>query len=101
MNLVYLPEARLEVLAAVNYYYECDGGENSLASDYYRELQKAEQDILDMPDFWGSVGKGFHRKLMRRFPFGVIYHQLDKKTIEIVAVAHQKRKPNYWAERAI
>ncbi len=26
MNLVYLPEARLEVLAAVNYYYECDGG---------------------------------------------------------------------------
>jgi hypothetical protein len=41
MNPVYLPEARLEVLAAVSYYYECDGGENSLASDFYRELQKA------------------------------------------------------------
>lgn len=38
MKLVYLPEARLEVLAAVSYYYECDGGENSLAADYYHEL---------------------------------------------------------------
>ena len=100
MNLVYLPEARLEVLAAVSYYYECDGEENSLASDFHRELQKAEHDILDLPDFWGSVGKGFRHKLMKRFPFGVIYHQLDKQTIEVVAVAHQKRRPNYWTERA-
>ncbi len=99
MKLVYLPEARLEVLAAVSYYYECDGGENSLAADFYSELQKAERDIIDMPDLWGSVGKGFRRKLMHRFPFGVIYHRIDEQTVEIVAVAHQKRRPNYWMGR--
>ena len=97
MKLAYLPEARLDVLAAVSYYYECDGGENSLAADFYQELKDAERDIIEMPEMWGLVGKGFRRKLMQRFPFGVIYHQLDEETIEIVAVAHQKRKPNYWA----
>lgn len=79
MKLVYLPEARLEVLAAVSYYYECDGGENSLAADFYRELQNTERDILHMPEMWGSVGQGFRRKHMQRFPFGVIYHQFDEQ----------------------
>jgi toxin ParE1/3/4 len=100
MKLVYLPEARLEVLETVTHYYECDGGENSLASDFYTELKRAERDILDMPDFWGVVGKGYRRKLLQRFPFGIVYHQLDSEIIEVVAVAHQKRKPNYWSKRA-
>ena len=50
MNLAYLPEARLEVLAAVT-HYDCGDGENSLAADFYDELKKAEQDILEMPEF--------------------------------------------------
>jgi plasmid stabilization system protein ParE len=98
MKLAYLAEARQEVLAAVNHYYDCDGGENSLAAAFYKELLMAERDIIEMPELWGNVGGSFRRKLMKRFPFGVIYHQIDEETIEVVAVAHQKRKPNYWME---
>ena len=96
MTLIYLPEARMDVLAAVSYYNECDG---ALAKDFYKELKLAERDILELPDFWHVVAKTYRRKWMRRFPFGVVYHKLDEQTVEIVAVAHQKRRPNYWKYR--
>ena len=99
MRVVYLPEAREELLAAVEFYLDCEDGEDGLATDFYRELQKAVRDIIEAPELWGSIGKGFRRKLMHRFPFGVIYHLIDADVIEIVAVAHQKRRPGYWSKR--
>ena len=99
MNLVYLPEARLDVLAAVTYYDDCEGGEGTLARDFYKELKRAENDIIEMPDFWHPVSKDYRRKWIRRFPFGIIYHKIDNQIIEVVAVAHQKRQPNCWKKQ--
>jgi len=99
MTLVYLPEARLDVLAAVTHYSECDGGDGALAKDFHKELKLAERDIVEMPDFWHIVGGNYRRKWMRRFPFGVVYHKIDDQTLEVVAVTHQKRRPNYWENR--
>jgi hypothetical protein len=36
--------------------------------------------------------------MLDRYPFSLIYRELPRK-IEIVAVAHAKRKPGYWAKR--
>ena len=39
-------------------------------------------------------------KQCKRFPFTIIYHpDFKAKTAYIVAVAHQKREPNYWTDR--
>jgi hypothetical protein len=35
---------------------------------------------------------------MKRFPYLVFYRILDAD-IEIVAVAHEKRRPGYWTNR--
>jgi hypothetical protein len=43
---------------------------------------------------WGD----FRRSLVRRFPFAVIYRAKDE-TVYVVAVAHQRRRPNYWRSR--
>jgi toxin ParE1/3/4 len=41
---------------------------------------------------------GTRRKILDRYPFFVVFHQHRNK-IEIVAVAHAKRRPGYWSKR--
>jgi hypothetical protein len=36
---------------------------------------------------------------VRRFPFFVIYRERDED-LQIIAVAHQSRRPGYWRSRA-
>jgi plasmid stabilization system protein ParE len=36
--------------------------------------------------------------LVKGFPFGVIYRANDEEVV-IVAVAHQRKRPEYWGER--
>jgi hypothetical protein len=35
---------------------------------------------------------------MRRFPFNVLYQVLPDE-IRVIAIAHQRRKPDYWKSR--
>jgi plasmid stabilization system protein ParE len=40
-----------------------------------------------------------HRRLpLRRFPYALIY-RVDSDAVRIVAVAHRRRRPNYWRPR--
>jgi plasmid stabilization system protein ParE len=41
---------------------------------------------------------GTRRVLLDRYPFSVVFRELPRK-IQIVAVAHAKRRPGYWAKR--
>jgi hypothetical protein len=36
--------------------------------------------------------------MVNRFPYFVVFRDLPRK-IQIVAVAHAKRRPSYWANR--
>jgi plasmid stabilization system protein ParE len=38
------------------------------------------------------------RVLLKRFPFKIVYEILPDEIV-VVAVAHAKRKPNYWQDR--
>jgi plasmid stabilization system protein ParE len=52
----------------------------------------------------GGTGKGApylencRRILLHRFPFFIVY-RFRQARIEIVAVAHARRRPGYWRER--
>ena len=39
------------------------------------------------------------RFLLRRYPFSIFY-RINSEVIEVVAVAHQKRRPDYRATRS-
>ena len=97
-RLVYLPEARLEVLEAVTYYHDCCT--EGLAIEFYRELARAEEEILMQPEFWRPVGEHHRRKLLNRFPYGLVYHPLGDGVLEVVALTHLSRKPGYWHGRS-
>ncbi|PYS52515.1 MAG: hypothetical protein DMG13_16030 [Acidobacteria bacterium] len=68
------------------------------AAAFIDELDHAIEQIGMFPDTGPSHLSGTRRYVMRRFPFTVIYRERER-TIEIVAVAHARRRPGYWKER--
>jgi len=75
-------------------------GERSLRARerFLDELDAALDRILEAPKRWQAHLHGTRRALLRKFPFGVVY-RLDEPWVEIVAVAHHKRRPGYWSDR--
>ncbi|MGI9167057.1 MAG: hypothetical protein ACR2G5_11860 [Pyrinomonadaceae bacterium] len=51
-----------------------------------------------MPEAWAIHIGDTRRCLLHRFPYGVVYLMVPQG-IEIVAVTHLHRKPDYWRDR--
>ena len=89
------PDAVAEARAAFEWYQERN---ESAAGLFLTELDLAIERITETPERWPLYLRGTRRFLLRRFPFAVVYRQVAE-TIQIVAVAHGRRKPGYWKER--
>ena len=88
-------EAELEILEAVTFYQERAG---DIASDFFTEFRKAREEIKAFPEFWREVGGGYRRRLIERYPYGIIY-RIKGEEVQIVALAHTSREPGYWKGR--
>ncbi len=88
-------EASLEFEAAFEWYLERS---ESVASRFAAEIDRAIQAIADAPQRWPSGPNETRRFLLARFPFFVVYRELPS-TIQVLAVAHGRRRPGYWQER--
>jgi len=53
---------------------------------------------MGAPDRWRPVN-GTRRALLEGFPYAVVYREVSNDEIEIVAIAHLRRRPKYWAGR--
>jgi toxin ParE1/3/4 len=89
------PEAIAEAQAAYRWYRERN---RNAAAAFLAELDRAVKAISEDPARWPAHVHGTRRFLLRRFPFVVVYRQTDQ-TIEVIAVAHGRRRPDYWIER--
>lgn len=96
MRLIYTREARLEITDAGSYYRRISPG---LAREFKQRLLTALEEIRKHPESWRKLDEKYRRKLMKQFPFGVVYHQPEEGCIEIVAVMHLHREPDYWRNR--
>jgi toxin ParE1/3/4 len=68
------------------------------AEAFDAEFHRVLQSIGDQPDQFPFCDQRHRYAVMRRFPFQVIFReQGDHWTV--VAVAHAKRRPNYWTSR--
>ena len=88
----YLAEARREVVEAFEWYLERSP---QAAAAFLHELDHALTIIGEAPDIWPQYERETRRYVLRKFPFSVIYRVVDT-TVQVVAVAHQSRKPGYW-----
>ena len=96
MNIVLTPQAEAELLEAVAFYNEQSEG---LGAEFNDEFEAGIRDIDAHPEFWGNVGRGFRRKLLQRFPYGLIYEITDTHIL-IIAVMHTSRRPEYWLKHS-
>jgi plasmid stabilization system protein ParE len=95
MDIQYLPPARQEYLDAVEFY---ESQATGLGGDFIHEVERAEQRIADHPHAGSPYGDGMRRVLVSRFPFWVVYH-LEPNRVVVVAIAHERRRPDYWQTR--
>ena len=96
MKLVIVPLALAELHDAAAFYMEKANVELGLA--FVAEFERTTNLVLDNP-MLGAIFRGSRRRyLLRRFPYNIIY-QVTAEELRIVAVAHHRRRPGYWANR--
>jgi plasmid stabilization system protein ParE len=89
------PDAIAEARDAREWYAQ----RSSVAADaFMAELDVAIDLICGSPDRWATYLHGTRRYLMKRFPYLVVYRKTEDK-LQVIAVAHGKRKPGYWRRR--
>jgi plasmid stabilization system protein ParE len=91
----YLPSAREELNEAAAFY---DASVPGLGEAFLDDVERAIATVRKIPGIGASVGRGFRKAILRRFPFTIVYAQRDEEIV-IVAIAHQRRRPGYWRGR--
>ena len=92
-----LPEAEEELAEAARWYETKRVG---LGVELVAIVDGAFEKILDAPLLhppWRR-DRPYRRATLTRFPY-VIFFRLDGEVVEVVAVAHAKRRPGYWVDR--
>lgn len=95
MTVEFHPDAVEEARAAWEWYRERSA---SAAAAFLSELETAVAKIIDSPERWPEYRYGSRRCPFRRFPYFIVYRQLED-VIQVVAVAHNRRRPEYWKRR--
>ena len=91
-----LPGAQSDLDASLSWYGKQGGVE--LAQKFFNDYRKIRQLICENAD-WPYLKHGKFRSIrLQQFPFKIIY-RLQAELVIIVAIAHDKRKPDYWKHR--
>jgi plasmid stabilization system protein ParE len=89
------PEAVDEAEAALTWYRQRSP---RAAARFLREIEVALEAIAKSPERWPAFGHETRRCLLRRFPFLIVYRELPN-VIQVLAIAHGRRRPGYWKHR--
>ena|SRR3989442_16043162 len=89
------PAAAQEAEAAYDWY----AARNPAAAHGFREeLRHAVEAVAASAGAWPRYGTRARRYVFPRFPFSLVYVRRDDE-VEIIAVAHGRRRPGYWRPR--
>lgn len=97
-RIAFNPAAERELTAAAEWYDERRPG---LGVELVAEVDEAAAEIAERPEAWPRwrPDRPYRKRLLQRFPYVVFYVTKGTQELEIVALAHQSRKPGYWLER--
>lgn len=56
--------------------------------------------IQENPRAWQAIEASIRRCRVFGFPYGVIFTIDARNDVLVIAVAHERRRPGYWRERA-
>ena len=90
-------EALAEYRDATLRYAEQRAG---LGEEFIQAVETAMDAVCANPEKFQPVGDGLRIYRMKRFPYFLFYgHQSDQHHVVIYAVAHHRRRPDYWRGR--
>lgn len=93
--LSYHPESKADSRKAIDWYWD----QNRVAVFNFRdELNAALARIRTNSGIGSPYLHGTRRVLLNRFPFSIVYRE-RLQDVQIIAIAHAKRRPGYWAKR--
>jgi len=89
------PLADVELKEASLFY---DTESPGLGAVFLDEAESTIAHIVEHPDAGVLVAGSVRRRLIPRFPYGVLY-RIKGDQVRILAIMHQKRRPFYWQNR--
>ena len=102
MKLIVHSEAEAELNEAASWY---ELQESGLGGEFRSAVHEALDGITGNT-LTGSIAEGFEfesgirRVSIRRFPYSIVYNDVAiPDTIYVLAILHQRRRPNYWLTR--
>ena len=97
MNYEFHPAAELEYLEAIAYY---ESRQPRLGALLFEEFEKAMVQVCESPMSYQMIAEStIRRYLMKRFPYTIFFKE-HGTVIQILAIAHQHRRPRYWLGRS-
>ena len=78
------------------HYYELESP--GLGAAFIAEVERSCGQIIEHPAAASVVRGAIRRRLLRRFPYGILYSARGD-IVRILAVMNLKRRPTYWVGR--
>jgi len=87
--------AKVELNEAAQYYEAESAG---LGAAFLAEAERSVAAILEYPESSPIVRGSVRRRILRRFPYGLLYRMRGEQ-LRILAVMNLRRRPAYWVGR--
>lgn len=96
MNYYFHPAAEAEYLESIAYYESKRAGLGAL---YIAAFEKTVSSVCVSPHRYPTANNADIRcAQIKTFPFSVLYRE-SSNNIQILAVAHHRRRPQFWLGR--
>ena len=96
MKYQFHPVAEADHLESIAYYESRSSG---LGAAYLAQFEETMEYVCEAPHRHPiEAAPDIRRVGMKRFPFNIIYREKSGR-VEVLAVAHHRRRPRYWLGR--
>lgn len=96
MRLEYHPAAIEDLNSAIRHY---DGKRTGLGDGLRAEVYIAIDSILESPLRCKESERGIRRRLVRRFPYSILFRMPAVDTVRVLVIRHHRRNPGYGIKR--
>ncbi len=94
-EVLFEPAASRELNEAAVFY---DLEQPGLGSAFLDAVESALLAVVDNPCAFPVLLGETRKRVVGRFPYSILYW-VDGTTIHVTAIAHHRRRPDYWEER--
>ena len=95
-KVIFHPLAQQELADAVAYYEQQKQG---LGRTYLIEIEQTIHFLQQYPAAGSPYRNSIRRLTLSKFPYFLLYRFDNNDQIRILAIAHHKRRPDYWQDR--